>query len=56
MNKLNNKEKKLWEDCLKETIPSPPSKDESWVLLKKQGKGLRIEEEQSERLIGSRGA
>ena len=36
MNKLNNKEKKLWEDCLKETIPSPPSKDESWILLKKQ--------------------
>ena len=36
MNKLNNKEKKLWEDCLKETIPSPPSKDESWILLEKQ--------------------
>ena len=36
MNKLNNKEKKLWEDCLNETIPSPPSKDESWILLEKQ--------------------
>ena len=36
MNKLNDKEKKLWEDCLKETIPSPPSKDESWILLEKQ--------------------
>ena len=36
MNKLNNKEKKLWEDCLNETIPSPPSKDESWILLEIQ--------------------
>ena len=36
MNKLNNKEKSLWDLCAKHSLSEVPSKDEVWMHLEQQ--------------------